>query len=195
MGARTLLALTVAPPRRPARGSACLQADGTFMDRIAGLIDPGRNSMTTASFLTRAALGTALVTAGLIAVSVRVSTAAQAGQQKVAAAKPATASQIAANSEIWDVEGVVVDEQDRPVAGATVRTMPVFDGPANVAVKTGVDGTFRFALRPSSMRLVFMAEADGARMGLDSLFDRQRVERIKSPRIVLSAEQICNGYG
>ena len=144
--------------------------------------------MTTVSFLTRAALATALVMIGLIVLSVRVSTAAQAAQQKNAAAKPATAAQVAANSEIWDVEGVVVDEQDRPVAGATVRTMPVFDGPANVAVKSGADGKFRFTLRPSPMSLVgLMAEADGgARMGLDSSFDRRRVERIKDPaRIVL----------
>ncbi len=144
--------------------------------------------MTTASFLSRAALGILLVMAGLIVVTVRVSTAAQAGQQKAGAVKPAAASQVVANSEIWDVEGVVVDEQDRPVAGATVRTMPVFDGPANVAVKTGADGTFRFALRPSPMSLVgLMAETDGgARMGLDSAFDRRRVERIKDPaRIVL----------
>jgi len=188
--ARTLLALTVAcrPFAAGRPGLGLLGSRWTLADRIAGLIDPGRNSMTTASFITRAALGTALLMAGLIAVSVRVSTAAQAGQQKAAAAKPESASQVVANSEIWDVEGVVVDEQDRPVAGATVRTMPVFDGVANVAVKTGTDGRFRFTLRPSPSNLVgLMAEADGgARMGLDSSFDRRRVERIKDPaRIVL----------
>ena len=113
---------------------------------------------------------------------------AQAGQQKVAEGERKNTSQAAPNADVWNVDGVIVDEQGRPVAGANVRTMPVFGGTANVEQKCDPDGKFRFTLSSSSMGLVgLMAEADdGVHMGLDRSFDRRRFQRITEPaRIVL----------
>ena len=88
------------------------------------------------------------------------------------------------NADFWSVEGTVVDEQGRPVGGALVRTMPVFEGPANIEVTTGSDGSFRFTLKTVSPNglVGLMSEADGgSRMGLDGSFDRRRVQRSKEP--------------
>ena len=81
--------------------------------------------MTSANFRVKAVLGLVLAASGLCAASVRFGSTAQAGQQKAAPGDPKMTAQAAPNAEVWHIEGVVVDEQGRPVAGATVRTMPV----------------------------------------------------------------------
>jgi hypothetical protein len=145
--------------------------------------------MTRTSLGMKTALAIALVVTGLWVASIRVGSNVHAGELKPAQANPQTAVAAAPNTDLWNVEGIVVDTKGRPVGGAQVRTMPVFDGPANVEVRTADDGTFRFILKSVSPRglMGLMAEADGgSRMGLDGNFDRRLSQRSKEPaRIVL----------
>jgi beta-lactamase regulating signal transducer with metallopeptidase domain len=170
-------------------GIGLLGARWTLADRVAGLLDPGRTSLTRASFQMRVVLALALLVVVLSGASVRVGSQAPVDPPKTSQAVSKTAAQSAPNSDVWDVEGIVVDEQGLPVAGAVVRTMPVVDGPANVEVLTAADGSFHFTLmiRSPSGLVGLMALADGgARMGLDGSFDRRRSLQSKEPaRIVL----------
>ena len=145
--------------------------------------------MTSTRFRIKVALGISIVATGLAAASVRFGDAARAGEPISAQAEPKNASEPTPNADFWKIDGVVVDDQGRPVAGATVRTMPVSEGPLKVEHRTAADGTFRFTLKttgPSGL-IGLMAEADdGARMGLDRLFDRRRAQRNTEPiRIVI----------
>ena len=106
--------------------------------------------MTRTSFRLKVALWIALVATGLSALSIRFGGSAQAGEPKVTQAEPKRSSQPTPNADSWNIEGVVVDEKGQPVGGATVRTMPVSEGPAKVEHKTAADGTFRFTLRFSA---------------------------------------------
>ena len=189
--ARTLVALTALcrPTGLTRPGIGLLGARWTLADRVAGLLDPGRVSMTRASIRTKVVLGLVLGVVVLSGASVRVGNQAPAEQPKATQAVPNAAAPASPNSESWNVDGVVVDEQGRPVAGAVVRTMPVVLGTANVEQQTGADGTFRFTrIIGSPTGLVgLIAEADGgARMGVDPIFYRRRAEKIAEPvRIIL----------
>ena len=187
--ARTLLEMTPlcrSSAFTPA-GIGLLATRWTLADRVAGLLDPRRIPMIRTSLVVKSALAVALAVTGLSVASIRVGRAVQAAEATHTLANPPQTA--APNSDFWNVEGTVVDEQGRPVGGALVRTMPVFDGPANIEVTTAADGTFRFTLKtvsPSGL-VGLMAEADGGtRMGLDASFDRRHAGRSKdSGRIVL----------
>jgi protocatechuate 3,4-dioxygenase beta subunit len=149
--------------------------------------------MTRTSLGMKTVLAIALAVTGLSVASIRVASAVRAAEatRSIQANPPQTA---APNADFWNVQGTVVDEQGRPAGGALVRTMPVFDGPANIEVTAAADGTFRFTLKnvsPSGL-VGLMAEADGgSRMGLDDSFDRRRVQRSTKPaRIVLKASRV-----
>ncbi len=187
--ARTLLEMTPlchSSAFAPA-GLGLLATRWTLADRVAGLLDPRRIPMTRTSLGVKSGLAVALAVTGLSVASIRVGRSAAAAEATRTQANP---PQIAApNADFWNVEGAVVDDQGRPVGGALVRTMPVFDGPANIEVTTAADGTFRFTLKtvsPSGL-VGLMAEADGgSRMGLDASFDRRHSQRSKeAARIVL----------
>ncbi len=187
--ARTLLEMTPlcrSSAFTPA-GIGLLATRWTLADRIGGLLDPRRIPTTRTSLGVKSALAVAVAVTGLSVASIRVGHSVHAGEATPAQANPAQTA--APNADFWTVEGAVVDEQGRPVAGALVRTMPVYDGPANIEVTTAADGTFRFTLKtvsPSGL-VGLMAEADGgSRMGLDASFDRRHTQRSKeAARIVL----------
>ncbi len=189
--ARTLVELTALcrPPGVTRPGIGLLTARWTLSDRVAGLLDPGRSMMTRASVRMKVVLAVLLGVAVLSGTSVQVGGGPPVEQQKAAQAVPKIAAPPTANSDFWDVNGMVVDEQGRPVAGAVVRTMPVFDGRASVEVQTGADGSFHFTLTLQNPvgPVGLMALADGgARMGLDATFDQRRVRQTKEPaRIVV----------
>ncbi len=188
--ARTLLALTnLCRPgvaTRPA-GLGLLAGRWTLTDRVAGLLDPRRVPMTNASLRMKTALAIALCVTGLSVASVRLAGSSQVAAEKGAPAEPQVAAPATPNADSWSVEGIVVDEQDRRVAGAVVRTMPILDRAAKIQHQTAADGTFRFTLQTPTGLVGLMAEADGGlRMGLDRSFDRRRAERSKEPaRIML----------
>ena len=69
---------------------------------------------------------------GLSVASVRVVGSAVAAAKGTRTEPQVAAPAELANADSWSVEGIVVDEQGRPVAGAVVRTMPAFAGPANI---------------------------------------------------------------
>ena len=146
--ARTLLALTtVYPPLGVARpGLGLLAARWTLTDRVAGLLDPGRISVTRTSLRIKLAMAIALGVTGISAASVRIGNSAQVDEPKGAQEDLKITSPATPDADFLNIEGVVVDEQGRPVAGATVRTMPLGYRPANIE-KTAADGEFRFTSR------------------------------------------------
>ena len=136
----------------------------------------------------KVALGIALVVTGVSAASVRFGRSAQADEPKGTQADPKISSQVATYADSWSIEGVVVDEQSRPVAGASVRTMAGFNGPPSVEQRSDGDGGFRFTLSSSPRGLLgVMAEAEnGTRLGLDRSFDSRPARAFQEPvRIVL----------
>ncbi len=187
--ARTLLEMT--PLGRSSifapAGLGLLAARWTLADRVAGLLDPRRVPMTRTSLGMKTALAIALAVTGVSVASIRVGGSVRAGEP--AQANPQNGLATTPNADFWRIEGVVVDEQGRPVGGAEVRTMPVFDGPANAVVQTDDDGTFRLTLTnlsPSGLVGLMAEAARGSQMGLDGTFDRRRNQRSNEPaRIVL----------
>ena len=102
--ARTLLALTdVCRPLGVVRpGLGLIASRWTLADRVAGIIDPRRRSMTSTSFRLKVALAIALVVTGLSVASIRFGSSAQAGQPAAAQAEPK--SNLAAASDCRRLE-------------------------------------------------------------------------------------------
>ena len=190
--ARTLLALTtVCRPEGALRpGLGLLATRWTLADRVAGLIDTERTSMTKTSFRLKAVLAIALIVTGLSALSIRIGSSAQAGQPNGSQAEPKVGVQPTPNADFWNIEGIVVDEQGQPVAAATVRTMPLPEGPTNVEQKTAGDGTFRFTLKTGGpvgqVGSSWPKRTAGSFMGVDPSFDSRPAQRqTESIRIVV----------
>jgi len=181
--ARTLLALTEqCLPLGAARpGLALLGARWTLADRVAGLLDPRRIAVTRMTIRTKIAVWVALAVTALAAASVRLDRSARADGPQ---AKP-TEPRAAAAPAVWSVEGTVVHERGRPVAGAVVRAVP-YDGAVD-GHKTAADGTFAVPLggRRSYIRGV-VAETDGAaRIGLVRFEDVRRLTEKDPLKIAL----------
>ena len=143
-----------------------LGARWTLADRVAGLLDPGRIPMTRTPLPMRISLAAVLTLAGMAVAAVRLDRPARGDEpNSVQAAAKAPAPAIPA-AAVWQVKGIVVDEQGRPVAGASVRSAPGYE-PSD-GVKTAADGTFTLSLGGARAFLHgVVAEADGgARIGL-----------------------------
>jgi beta-lactamase regulating signal transducer with metallopeptidase domain len=88
------------------------------------------------------------------------------------------------------VDGIVVDEQGKPVEGATVRTC-LATGASSTAV-SGPDGGFRILLyepRVFSVALTAMS-ADRSRQGFLTINDRRKSD--SSPRLVLKPSRVID---
>ncbi len=181
--ARTLLALTeqylTKGAMRP--GLGLLGARWTLADRVAGLLDTRRSSMTRATFRMKMALAATLAVAGLATSIVRLDRSARADGPEAKQTEP----RAVATPAVWSVEGTVVDERGQPVAGAVVRAVPddgAIDGP-----KTGMDGAFTLAL--GGLRLYIrgiVAETDGgSRIGLVRFEDARDFSEKDPVKIVL----------
>jgi beta-lactamase regulating signal transducer with metallopeptidase domain len=181
--ARTLLALTVQcwPVRVVRPGLGLLGARWTLADRVAGLLDTRRTCMTRTTLRMKIALALALTVTGLVASSVRLDRSARADKLQAKPAEP----RAAAAPPVWSVEGIVVDEGGRPVAGAVVGTARD-DGAADGS-QTAADGAFTLALGGRNLYIWgVVAETDGgARIGLVR-FENAREFSEKDPvKIVL----------
>ncbi len=173
-----------------ARGLGLLATRWTLADRVAGLIDPRRIPMTRTSSRTEGRPGHRSGRDGVIR---RIDPIRQlrSGRRKPrrSQAEPQSDSQPTPNADFWNVEGIVVDEQGRPVGGATVRTMPVFEGPANVE-RQDCRGR-HVSLHPEDLRpeRPHWTHGRSRRRGTDGAgpsFDRRRAQRNTEPiRIVL----------
>jgi beta-lactamase regulating signal transducer with metallopeptidase domain len=176
--ARTLLALSEV---RHGPG-VCLAGFGlsgvrwNLADRIAGLLDPRRVSMTQATVRSKLAVAAALAATGLLVASVRVGGALRADEQKPVA--PASSEPDAGT--VWSIQGVVVDEQGAPLAGVVVRLPRSMSKRGVEGGTTAVDGTFRLSLggaHPSVNGLVVEVDG-GARVGVAGF---QRASYFQAP--------------
>ena len=163
--ARTLLDLTErcqwAGSPRPALG--LLGGRWTLADRVNGLLDERRTTLTRTTLRARLLTAAALSATGLTLAAVR----------SAAPAKAAPVDAPAADARY--IEGQVNDETGRPVTGASVRVVRVDQ--ADESVVTAADGTFRMPVRgPSRLEENLVAEADGGA--------RQGVAKFRTPRDV-----------
>jgi beta-lactamase regulating signal transducer with metallopeptidase domain len=157
--ARTLLALTeLCRPLGVARaGLGFLGAHWTLAERVAGLLDARRVTMTRTSVRTKITLAIVLAAVGLVVASVRLQGPARADEpsDKQVVKGPAADTQ--------RISGVVVDEQGRPVAGAMVRS----GHDPKIHTRSAADGTFTLSFDGPLLTGGFLiAEADGGRSGL-----------------------------
>jgi beta-lactamase regulating signal transducer with metallopeptidase domain len=173
--ARTLVALTEScrPAGMSSPALGFLDARWSLADRVAGLLDPRRIPMTRTSIPMRICLAAALTLAGTAVCTIRLDRPALGDEPNMVQAGARAPTPSAPLTAVWQVKGTVVDEQGKPVTGASVRSSPVSE-PADW-VKTAADGAFTLGLggaRPFLRGVV--AEADGgARVGVVE-FDEPR---------------------
>jgi beta-lactamase regulating signal transducer with metallopeptidase domain len=181
--ARTLLDLTerYSPLGAVRPGLGLLGARWTLADRVAGLLDTRRIPMTHATFRLKITVWAVLAITGLAVTSVRLDRSARADEPQAKPAEPPGSTAPA----VWSVEGTVVDEQGRPVAGARVRAVPD-DGVAE-GHKTGEDGAFvlPFGGKRLSIRGIVAETDGGARIGLIRFEDGRTPSDKGSVKIVL----------
>ncbi|WP_406697876.1 M56 family metallopeptidase [Singulisphaera sp. Ch08] len=173
--ARALLALTERyhPFRESRAGLGLLWGRWTLADRVAGLLDPGRVQVTRTTVGARIALAAALAATGVAAASIRFAPPARAvepGASNPVAVTVAVAATAPARPRagVWWLEGVVVDEQGQPVAGAIVRPPAAADRTGVSGGTTADDGTFTLTLSGRHRNLYgLVAETKGGeRVGL-----------------------------
>jgi beta-lactamase regulating signal transducer with metallopeptidase domain len=166
--ARTLVTLTeLCRPRGvcPA-GLGLMGARWTLSERVAGLLDPGRESMTRTTLRTRWALCVLLAATGLVAAAARPGGGVRADERAPAQAARATPAEFPEDG--WNLSGIVTDEEGRPVAGAAVRLPRVGLEAELEPGTTAADGAFTLHLgRQRTVVRGLVAEVDnGARVGL-----------------------------
>lgn len=181
--ARTLLELT---ERCESRAVACagmglMDARWTLRDRVAGLLDPRRITTATSGRRTAAVLGLLLTATSLVIALVRPAAAHHEAKGEPVPELPAAVSAAPDRT----IQGIVVDEQDRPVAGAIVRL--VRSEKMKEPAQTSADG--RFTLQIGGFMLVeedLVASAEaGSRLGLGKHLEPQNAGAAAPTRIVL----------
>jgi beta-lactamase regulating signal transducer with metallopeptidase domain/protocatechuate 3,4-dioxygenase beta subunit len=179
--ARTLLALAT-QDRRPLAAAGLSDGHWKLEDRVAGLLDPGRNLMTRLNRWKFAGVAALLLAAGFAAASVRLG--GEAGTRDRGAAEP-PAREAPRDLTKARIEGVVVDEAGKPIAAATVSILGWRAGSAP-PVRTAADGSFVLVLADASARYhTVLATADGgARQGLFHFYDTV-LTPVATARIVL----------
>jgi beta-lactamase regulating signal transducer with metallopeptidase domain len=148
--ARTLLTLAerVGVSGRPVLAAGLTDPHGRLEDRVTALLDPRRTLMTRTSQWNFAAFAAALLLAGAAVAAVRpgAEPASEGGEGD----KPVAATPDASKARI---EGVVVDEEGKPVAGAAVSVLKTSAQAAAEIVRSAADGTFRLVLdEPSASK-------------------------------------------
>ncbi len=106
---RTLLTLTelCRSPRSSRAGLGLLTARWTLTDRVAGILDPERKTMTRATVGTRLAVAAILVATGSIVASVRLESQAKADNPVVQGNAPVTGKLDSSTVNLWRVKGIV----------------------------------------------------------------------------------------
>jgi beta-lactamase regulating signal transducer with metallopeptidase domain/protocatechuate 3,4-dioxygenase beta subunit len=139
--ARTLLALTeqCMPVGAMRPGLGLLGTRWTLTERVAGLLDSRRIPMTRTTNHVKIAVAIVLAPTALIVASLRFDHPAHAVESMANQIDPKAAAPAIPNNAVWSVDGIVVDEQDRPVGEAVVHAREEAD-PAGA--KTAADGKF-----------------------------------------------------
>jgi beta-lactamase regulating signal transducer with metallopeptidase domain len=164
--ARTLLMLSEDGGRLPTAAAGLIDPNWKLEDRVAGLLDPRRSPMTRVHPLTFACLAATLLaacTAGAVVCS-----GGEPAKDDKPARKEARAADAALDVSKASIEGVVVDEAGKPVAGAVVDVLRQTSAPGAPPIRTASDGSFRLVLDTASARyIVIIASAEeGARQGI-----------------------------
>lgn len=175
--ARTLLTLT---ERCAAAGShrlglGLLGSRWTLADRVAGLLDPGRVALTRTTARLKIVSAVLLCAPGVLVSLVQVESRARAAQSPPADNLAGVGGR--------RIQGIVVDEQGDPVAGALVRLVQYEEGTWSAA-----DGSFDLTLVGEFPRRSeeLTAEAEsGARMGVARYDEPQDIRAGTPVRIVL----------
>lgn len=140
--------------------------------------------MTRTTFRMKIAMAVALATTGLTVSSLRFDRAAGAGEPIGNQVDPKPVRPAEPRNAVWSIEGVVVDDQGKPVPGAVIHAREEADP---VGAKTAADGTFTLWLGSAPLYTrELVAHADGgARIGLVQ-FDPPRQFAAKDPvRLVI----------
>jgi beta-lactamase regulating signal transducer with metallopeptidase domain len=164
--ARTLLMLSEDGGRLPIAAPGLIDPNWKLEDRVAGLFDPRRTPMTRVHPLTFACLAAGLLavcTAGAIVCS-----GGEPAKDDKPARKEARAADAALDVSKASIEGVVVDEAGKPVAGAVVDVLRQTSAPGPSPIRTASDGSFRLVLDTASARyqVVTASADDGTRQGI-----------------------------
>jgi beta-lactamase regulating signal transducer with metallopeptidase domain len=164
--ARTLLMLSEHGGRHAIAAPGLIDPNWKLEDRVAGLLDPRRTPMTRVNPLTFACLAAALLaacTAGAV-----VCAGGETAKENKPGTKEARAADAAADVSKARIEGVVVDEASKPVAGAVVDVLPPMSLPGSRPIRTASDGSFRLVLNTAIARfpVVTASAEDGARQGI-----------------------------
>ena len=157
--ARTLLALAerLSPCGSPMPGLGLVGVRWTLAERVAGLLDPRRIPVTRSSLAARIALFATLATAGLASAAIRFAGPIEAEPPQAVAAAPDPVEPTEQPGR--RIEGIVVDEAGKPVAGASVGPIGLEKVPERVT--TAADGTFALTIRGFPRRSEnLVAEAD-----------------------------------
>lgn len=185
--ARTLVALTEScrPAGAPHPAIGFLGARWSLADRVAGLLDPRRIPMTRTPLPMRISLAVAITIVGMAVAAVRLDRTARGDEPSPTQAAAQASAPSAPPATVWQVKGTVVDERDRPVAGASIRYSPGYE-PSD-GVKTAADGSFTLALSGARAFLLgVVAEADGgARIGLVEFEEPRDPGEIEPLKVVL----------
>jgi beta-lactamase regulating signal transducer with metallopeptidase domain len=182
--ARTLLMLSEGGGRLPIAAPGLIDPNWKLEDRVAGLLDPRRTPMTRVHPLTFACLAAGLLaacTAGAV-----VCAGGEPAKDEKPPTKETKATDAAADVSKAVIEGVVVDEAGKPVAGAVVGTVGYLPPPKPPLTQTSADGSFRLVLDEASARYIAVTASaeDGARQGIFELRDHSD-SLVKQARIVL----------
>jgi beta-lactamase regulating signal transducer with metallopeptidase domain len=169
--ARTLLMLSEIGSRVPLAAPGLIDPNWKLEDRVAGLLDPRRSPMTRVYPLTFACLAAGLLaacTAGAV-----VCAGGEPAKDNKPATKEAKAADAAVDVSKAVIEGMVVDEAGKPVAGAVVDVHRATVLPDLPSVRTAADGSFRLVLDTASARYHFVTASaeEGARQGIYEFHD------------------------
>jgi beta-lactamase regulating signal transducer with metallopeptidase domain len=191
--ARTLVTLTELcwPLGAMRPGLGLLGTRWTLADRVAGLIDTRRISMTRTTFRTKVAVGLSLAITTLAGWGIRFDRSTVASEINDSQVVSKLTAVDLPKDAVWSVEGVVVDEQGRPAGGAVVHAREEADP---TGAKTAIDGKFTLWAGHGPMYTrELVAESDGgARIGRVQ-FVPARQYYTKSPvRIVLKPAKALN---
>ncbi len=184
--ARTLLTLTEQcwPLVGIRPGLGLLGARWALADRVAGILDARRRLMTRPTLRMKVTVGISLAATALAAWGIQLDRTARAGESSDNAVDTKATAPDRPKDGVWAIEGVVVDEQGNPVAGAVVHAREQADA---AGVKTGANGEFTLWAGHGPMYTrELVAEIDGgARMGRVQFTPPRQYTAQGSVRLVL----------
>jgi beta-lactamase regulating signal transducer with metallopeptidase domain len=163
--ARTLLTLAEGGVCRPVGAAGLFDPNWKLEDRVAGLLDPRRTPMKRLQPWTIVGFTAVLLAACTAGAAIRAG-GEPAKKDKSDTKKPKEAV-VAADVSKAVIEGVVVDEAGKPVAGAVVRVASL-PSPDTTPARTAADGSFRLVAGKEfpQIGLVTASIEDGARQGI-----------------------------